>query len=497
MSVNCVSPGLSIRVAMAKMRPQIVIVGAGIAGLSAAVELTKAGFTDVTGLEAMDRPGGRAHTVTALGIENLELGATWLHGDKDNSLYNLAQQNKLLRDSEVKVHPAGDKFYTEQGDQVDLDFVLDFWSKLDDITDQAYKGGPKDNRESFKSVGEFVDHMFSTKLLHPLDSEGITNQKKLMLTWYKKFATIDNGCDSLYDISLSEMSKYKELDGEANIPIPKGYGALVQVLVNMLPLNSIQYKKPVKVVQWNRESDDHKFPVCVHCEDGSTYSASHVIITVSLGYLKLNHHTLFEPPLPQDKVDAISSLGFGTVNKIFLRFPRPPLQEPFSCMQLFWDEDKEDEKEVEEQTWFKQITGFHTLERFPEVLYAWIGGKAAEYMESLSNTEVGKACTQILREFTGKADIPDAVEVLCSRWHSNPYICGAYTNVPVGCKAEASDVLAEPLPGCDKCHVKEKSLQVLFAGEATITPYITTTHGAFSSGKREAIKLIDLYRCKH
>ncbi|CAH1274053.1 SMOX [Branchiostoma lanceolatum] len=261
MSVNCVSPGLSIRVAMATMRPQIVIVGAGIAGLSAAVELTKAGFTDVTVLEAMDRPGGRAHTVTALGIENLELGATWLHGDKDNPLYTLAQQNNLLRDNEVKVHPAGDKFYTEQGDQVDLDFVLDFWSKLDDITDQAYKGGPKDNCESFKSVG--------------------------------------------------------------------------------------------------------------------------------------------------------------------------------------------------------------------------------------------KACTQILREFTGRADIPDAVEVLCSRWHSNPYICGAYTNVPVGCKAEASDVLAEPLPGCDKCHVKEKSLQVLFAGEATITPYITTTHGAFSSGKREAIKLIDLYRCKH
>nr|AHZ89369.1 polyamine oxidase [Branchiostoma japonicum] len=471
-------------------RPQIVIVGAGIAGLSAAVELTQAGCTDVTVLEAMDRPGGRAHTVSALGIDNLELGTTWLHGNKDNPLYNLAKQNNLLEEAEVKVHPAGDKFYTEQGETVDLDFVLDFWSKLDDITDQAYKGsGPTDGCESFQSVGKFVDLKFSTELLKPLDTDGIVNRKKLILAWYKKFATIDNGCNSLYDISLSEMSKYEELEGEANVPIPKGYGTLVQVLVNMLPQNSIQYKKAVKVVQWSSESDDHEYPVIVHCEDGSTYFANHVIVTVSLGFLKLNHSTLFEPPLPLCKVDAISSLGFGTVDKIFLRFPSPLLEKAFSCIQLFWDQDKEGGKGVEEQTWFKQITGFHTLEGHPEVLYAWIGGKAAEFRESLSDTEVGKVCTQILRQFTGRSDIPDAVGVLCSRWQSNPYICGAYTNVPVGCKAEASEVLAEPLPGDAKCHVKGNCLQVLFAGEATITPYITTTHGAFMSGKREASDL--------
>ncbi|XP_078690498.1 spermine oxidase-like isoform X3 [Branchiostoma floridae x Branchiostoma belcheri] len=261
------------RVAMTTRRPQVVIVGAGIAGLSAAVELTQSGGIDVTVLEAMDRPGGRVHTVTALGVDKLELGATWLHGNKNNPLYNLALQNNLLGDTEVKVPPAGDKFYTEQGEQ------------------------------------------------------------------------------------------------------------------------------------------------------------------------------------------------------------------------LLWDEDKEGQKEVEEM-WFKQITGFHTLEGHPEVLYAWIGGKAAEFMESLSNTEVGKVCTQILHQFTGRSDIPDAVEVLCSRWRSNPYICGAYTNVPVDCKAEASDVLAKPLPGDAKCH---GNVHVLFAGEATITPYITTTHGAFMSGKREANRLLDLY----
>ncbi|XP_019641915.1 PREDICTED: spermine oxidase-like isoform X1 [Branchiostoma belcheri] len=481
------------RVTMTTRRPQVVIVGAGIAGLSAAVELTQTGDTDVTVLEAMDRPGGRVHTVTALGVDNLDLGATWLHGNKDNPLYNLALQNNLLGDTEVKVLPAGDKFYTEQGEQVDLDFILDFWSKLDDVTDQAYKGGKADNCESFQSVGEFVDHKFRTELLQLLDTDRVVSWKKLMLAWYKKFATIDNACNSLYNISLSEMSKYEELEGEANVPIPKGYGAVVQVLVNMLPHNCIQYNKPVKLVQWNRESDDQEFPVSVHCEDGSTYFAHHVIVTVSLGYLKLNHSTLFEPPLPQCKVDAISSLGFGTVDKIFLRFPSPPLEEPFSCIQLLWDEDKERQKEVEE-TWFKQITGFHTLEGHPEVLYAWIGGKAAEFMESLSNTEVGKVCTQILRQFTGRSDIPDAVEVLCSRWHSNPYICGAYTNVPVNCKAKASDVLAEPLPGHANCHGKGNPLQVLFAGEATITPYITTTHGAFISGKREATRLTDLYK---
>jgi spermine oxidase len=58
-------------------------------------------------------------------------------------------------------------------------------------------------------------------------------------------------------------------------------------------------------------------------------TADHVIFTPSLGVLKKNHQTLFDPPLPPWKVKAIDLSGFGTLEKIFLEFEKP-----------FWPTDK-------------------------------------------------------------------------------------------------------------------------------------------------------------
>lgn len=48
--------------------------------------------------------------------------------------------------------------------------------------------------------------------------------------------------------------------------------------------------------------------------------AEHVIVTIPLGVLKHDYKTLFVPSLPERKVNAIRSLAFGTVNKVFLRY---------------------------------------------------------------------------------------------------------------------------------------------------------------------------------
>ena len=52
-------------------------------------------------------------------------------------------------------------------------------------------------------------------------------------------------------------------------------------------------------------------PVRVRCEDGTCYSAEHVLVTVSVGVLKASHHTLFQPPLPRNKLHAIDTIKFG------------------------------------------------------------------------------------------------------------------------------------------------------------------------------------------
>ena len=72
------------------MDEEIIVIGAGIAGLSAAHRLTAEGFR-VTVLEGRDRIGGRVWTDTSLGTP-VDLGASWIHGIRRNPLTALANQ---------------------------------------------------------------------------------------------------------------------------------------------------------------------------------------------------------------------------------------------------------------------------------------------------------------------------------------------------------------------------------------------------------------------
>jgi monoamine oxidase len=79
-------------------------------------------------------------------------------------------------------------------------------------------------------------------------------------------------------------------------------------------------KKEVTNIKWNSNSSEK---IAISCTDGSYYNADHVIFTASLGVLKDRHQSLFTPKLPETKIKAIESIGFGTLGKIFLEFDKP------------------------------------------------------------------------------------------------------------------------------------------------------------------------------
>ena len=67
---------------------EVLVIGAGIAGLAAARDLAIDGY-DVAILEARERIGGRIWTSHELGLP-ADLGASWIHGFEDNPIVQLA-----------------------------------------------------------------------------------------------------------------------------------------------------------------------------------------------------------------------------------------------------------------------------------------------------------------------------------------------------------------------------------------------------------------------
>ena len=92
------------------INPDVIIVGAGVAGLSAAERLRTSGF-DVIVLEAADHTGGRCVTDNQIFSTPFDLGAAWLHCTDVNPLADRAEWSgeTLFKEDPVfqKVHFRG------------------------------------------------------------------------------------------------------------------------------------------------------------------------------------------------------------------------------------------------------------------------------------------------------------------------------------------------------------------------------------------------------
>lgn len=159
---------------------------------------------------------------------------------------------------------------------------------------------------------------------------------------------------------------------------------------------------------------------------GDEWMAKLVICTLPLGVLKRSHDKFFHPPLPPLKVQAIEALGFSMVEKVFLHFDKPFWSPGFGGIKLAWTEEDLRDK-VLPRDWFKVICSFEEVYRQPSILAAWVSGPEAEAMLSLADDEVIDTCTKILRAFTGDVNLPAPVNVIRSRWLSNPLFYGSYS----------------------------------------------------------------------
>ncbi|KAF7234621.1 Peroxisomal N(1)-acetyl-spermine/spermidine oxidase [Varanus komodoensis] len=500
----------------AALRPRVLIVGAGLAGLAAAQRLHLGGigrFADLRLLEASRRAGGRLRA-GQLGNQKVELGAHWIHGPSPaNPVFRLAAEHGLLSEEALNeenqsveasdLPPGPWSFYGSRGGLLSPSLVASTEDFFDALLEEARqfalllrdKGPP-----SVPSLGQYLKGQIAQRAAKEWpEAEAQRHLRLAILNVLFKLECSVCGCHSLDEVALGPFGEYTMLPG-LDCTLPNGYESLVECIVASLPEESLLFDKPVKTIHWGgsyleEATPGRLFDVQVECEDGEKIVADHVLITVPLGFLKEHHETFFCPPLPSQKIAAIRRLGFGTNNKIFLEFEEPFWEPDCQAIEIVWeDESPLVQPSMDLQAvWFQKIAGYVVLqppERYGHILCGFIAGKESEFMETLTDAEVLTALTQVFRKATGNPHLKPPKSILRSKWHSEPYTRGSYSYVAVGSCGEDIDALAQPLP---EEASYSKPLQVLFAGEATHRSFYSTTHGALLSGWREADRLIALY----
>ncbi|NWJ00190.1 PAOX oxidase, partial [Crypturellus undulatus] len=438
-----------------------------------------------------------------------EMGAHWIHGPSEgNAVFRLASRYGLLGPGaadeerqrvEAGGHPVLPSItYGSSGKVLSADVVSEARALFSNLLDSTrlFLGAAA---LPAPSVGQYLRAEIA-RLAPTWEGDKETKRLRLaVLSACLKLECCISGTHSMDLVALAPFGEYTSLPG-LDCTFPGGYSSLPERMLAALPDGTVVLNKPVRTIRWQgafREDSDLQqvFPVRVECEDGDSFLADHVIVTVPLGFLKERHQDFFQPSLPKRKAEAIRCLGFGTNNKIFLEFEQPFWDPAYQYLEVVW----EDESPLAEPStdlkanWFKKLIGFVVLqppEQYGHVLCGFIAGKESEYMETLSDAEVLSTLTRVLRMLTGNPLLPAPRNMLRTRWHSAPYTRGSYSYVAVGSSGEDIDVLAQPLPedGSDP-----RPLQLLFAGEATHRSFYSTTHGALLSGWREAERLNDLY----
>jgi len=428
----------------------VVIIGAGVSGLSAASELRKSGLSILV-LEARDHIGGRAWTRHEPGLSApIELGAEFIHGRVSETFELLHEVGKAALDT------SGAHWTLRDG-------------KLVQNTENLF--GDIQNALERSKILNKPDVSF----LSWLDSSAQYGLSQEAATMAKAFV---EGFDAADPAKVSAHFVAKEWGAGGMLDSPQfrplgGYSSVLSALAGSLERDNIrlQLQTVVKQVRWKRgsvEIDVTRF------DQSYTVKATTVIITLPLGVLQAGT-VGFEPAL-REKTQALEGLVFGPVLKLSLRF-----------RTAFWEE-LDDRKYAGASFFHSAETAFPTfwttLPLRAPLMTAWIAGPKAAHLSTREMPHIVEQALQSLSTvFGGRPHSKLELEgAYLHNWQTDPFSLGAYSYIGVG-GADARRALAAPL---------EDTL--FFAGEATDEDEAATVGGALQSGARVAKEILGRFK---
>lgn len=421
----------------------VLIIGAGAAGLAAAYELSLVNKNIIV-LEARDRIGGRIHSIRDDRFRQVvELGAEFIHG-------KLPLTTRLLDKAGIKHHEAEGKMWQVKKGQLEKSTTfIEGWDKL--------MRELKKLKEDV-SIAAFLDQHFA--------GEADKDLRESVLRFVEGY----DAADSKKASAIALRQEWENEDDNHQGRIDEGYTALLQFLSSECERkgNTVLLSKPVQKISWQKSRAE------VLTKDGQKFTAAKVLLTLPLGLWQSEENNIRFTPELSEKKEAAKKMGYGAVIKFNLQFA-----------DEFWHEEDIPHQtkkagfifsDAELPTWWTQYP------RQTGLLTGWLAGPKAYALKEAEEQKLYQLAIQSLAYIFGVSTefiIEKLTAYQITNWASDPFSCGAYS-YPTLDTEWAKKVLSDPL---------ENTL--FFSGEALYEGSETgTVEAAFVSGTETARKII-------
>lgn len=385
-------------------------------------------------------------------------------------------------------------------------------------------GVPLHRKSTDQSVDYEIGKAISRHKLREFSKLGSAEHR--MLLWNTKNVEYALG-SNLADLSMKfwDSDERHAFEGD-HVMLQQGYGAAVEYILKSLqtqsedfelvkdyPVGKVEYARKSATQQYGRDSFGRNrklvemSDICsVSKQDGTdTKYFDFLVCAAPLGVLKeaTQYPSLgvgsastmsFQPALPFSKIDAITNVGFGLLNKVFLCFD----SAFWRSKGLFGSTD---------QCLFGNVTGKYphhymffdvgkmlggSSDDSPAILMSLISGKEAVKCEHLSDEELISEVMETLNTMFSDQTVPNPKSHRITRWGKDKFSRGSYTFLPPGATDQDFQSLQSPINGNgDSLWVEgNETMRVFFAGEHTTALHPSMAHGAMLSGQRAAAEVI-------
>jgi monoamine oxidase len=422
----------------------VIVIGAGAAGLQAARNLAKGSFRTIV-LEARERAGGRVYSVASnRAAVAAELGAEFIHGKAPETA-------ALLREIGSAAIDTGGESWTNESAELQLDD--------DDFVSSA---------GIFEGIRALAADESVDRFLARFDAdETLRGKVEMARAFVEGFEAADPAIASTRAIADEIASG---VDSKSARPLG-GYGPIFDYLHGVVAdACDVRLSTIVRRISWRRGAV--AVDTITPQGDVRTIRARAAIVTLPIGVLRhAGDETAiaFDPALPAAKLDAIEHIEMGHVVKVSLWF-----------RTAFWETLRDGR--YRNGSFFHDardtFAGYWT--QVPvrgELMSAWAGGPKAAALNGFSTPAlIDRALDAIGSLFGEPALARDAFESgAVHDWSRDPFARGAYSYVAVA-GGNARGVLGLPVDDT-----------LFFAGEATSTDgQGGTVNGAFETGTRVA-----------